>query len=434
MDRDTIYALASGVGPAGVAVIRVSGPRAGHAIEALTGDGVPAPRRLTLRRVAVGGETIDRGLVAWFPGPESFTGENVAEFHLHGGRAVVAGAIEGLETLENVRLAEPGEFTRRAFEHGKLDLTEAEGLADLVAAQTAAQRRQALNQMEGSLAELYGGWRDRLVRGLGWLEAGIDFGEEDLPDRLRLDALELVGSVWSEIRVHLDDRRRGEQLRDGFRVAIVGAPNVGKSSLLNRLAGRDVAIVSARAGTTRDVVEVQLDLGGLPVTMCDTAGLREAAGEIEAEGVRRALVEAGRAGVVVAVGAVGGAAPPRICEGSEVLSVWNKADLGNEGNGTDRTLRVSAKTGEGLDDVLRAVEDRVRETYGEREEPAVTRARHREALKECLGALGRAGEAEEIALAAEDVRLAVRCIGRITGKVDVEAVLDGIFREFCIGK
>ena len=437
MGGGTIYALSSGVGPSGVAVIRLSGPGTRGAVEVLTGTSVPAPRRLMRRTIhGADGEMLDRGLVAWFPEPGSFTGEDVAEIHSHGGRAVVAGVLEALGLLGDLRLAEPGEFTRRAFENGKLDLTAAEGLADLVAARTAAQRRQAVRQMEGALAGLYEGWRGRLLRCLGLVEASIDFSEEDLPAGMVEEALEIAGGVVGEIRRHLDDRRRGEQMRDGFRVAIVGPPNVGKSSLLNWFAGRDVAIVSARAGTTRDVVEVQLDLGGLPVTLCDTAGLRVATGDIEAEGVRRALAEAGRAGLVITVASpdVGdGEVAPEVW-GAEAIAVWNKVDLVGESALKPNRLWVSARTGEGLEELLTLVENRVRESYGDWEEPVVTRARHREALESCVGALGRVGTADGTELVGEDVRHAVACIGRVTGRVDVEAMLDGIFREFCVGK
>ncbi len=434
--RDTIYALASGAGPAGVAVVRVSGPDADLAVETLTGRGVPAPRRLVRRAVRLGGnEMIDRGLIAWFPGPGSFTGEDVAEFHLHGGRAVVEGALEGLRGVAGLRLAEPGEFTRRAFDNGKMDLTAAEGLADLVAARTAAQRRQALNQMEGALAVLYEGWRERLLRCLGLFEAGLDFSDEDFPSGLVEEAVAELRAVRGEMRARLNDRRRGEQMRDGFRVAIVGPPNVGKSSLLNRLAGRDVAIVSSGAGTTRDVLEVQLDLGGLPVTLTDTAGLREASEEIEAEGVRRARAEAQRAGLILAVESwdAGGEAPVAGCGDGELVRVWNKADLEPKPAGRD-AIEVSAVSGAGLDGLLRVVEERVREMAGRAEAPAVTRARHREALEGCVVALDRALGGPDGELLADDVREAVAAVGRVTGRVDVEAMLDGVFREFCIGK
>ena len=430
----TIYALASGVGPAGIAVVRVSGPRAAAAIEALTGVDKPAPRRLTLRVIRDGdGEVLDRAMVAWFPGPGSFSGEDVAEFHLHGGHAVVAGVLKRVGGLQDMRLAGPGEFTRRAFLNGKMDLTEAEGLADLVAARTGAQRRQAVAQMEGALGALYEGWRSELVRALGWIEVGLDFSDEEVPEDLEGRALEVLEGVREAIGVHLDDRRRGELLREGFRVAIVGPPNSGKSSLLNRLAGRDVAIVSTRAGTTRDVVEVQLDLGGFPVTLCDTAGLRETDEEVEAEGVRRALAEIERAGVVVAVGSPDTGAPVAPSGSETAILVWNKSDLGGP-RGVKTGVAVSAMTGEGLDGLLDKLGDSVGALYGGWEAPAVSRARHREALEACRGALVRACSGASGELLAEDTRVAVDGLGRVLGRVDLDRVLDGVFAEFCIGK
>ncbi len=432
---DTIYALASGVGPAGVAVIRVSGAAASRTIGALTGREVPAPRCLTLRVLRDGaGEVLDRGMVAWFPGPESFTGEDVAEFQVHGGSSVVDGVLGALGRLADTRLAEPGEFTRRAFVNGKMDLTAAEGLADLVAARTAAQRRQALSQMGGSLAGVYEGWRGELVRALGWVEVGLDFSDEDVPENeLHQQAVEILGAVRAQIARHLDDRRRGELVREGFRVAIVGPPNAGKSSLLNRMAGREVAIVSTRAGTTRDIIEVQLDLGGLPVTVCDTAGLRETEEDVEAEGVRRALKEADRAGVVVAVGSADTALPEAPGRAAEPIRVWNKVDLQGRPAGAEG-IEVSAMTGAGLDQLLGALEQAVRSRYGDWESPAVSRARHREALEGCLAALDRAVGGGSGELLAEDVRFAVGCLGKLVGRVDLDSVLDGVFAEFCIGK
>jgi tRNA modification GTPase len=291
---ETIYALSSAGGRAGVAVIRVSGPRVIKVIEALTGRAAPRPREAALRALVdpASGVALDRALVLFFRGPESFTGEDVAEFHVHGGRAVVASVLGALGGIEGLRTALPGEFTRRAFENDKLDLTEAEGLGDLIDAETEGQRRQALRQMEGALGRLYEGWRQRLIRVLAHAEADIDFADEDLPDELTATLGPKIGALAAEIQTHLDDGHRGERLRDGVEVAIIGPPNVGKSSLLNRLAGREAAIVSDEAGTTRDVLEVRLDLGGVPVTLADTAGLREAEGRVEREGISRARARA----------------------------------------------------------------------------------------------------------------------------------------------
>ncbi len=439
----TIYALSSAAGRAGVAVIRVSGGRAAAAVEALTG-GMPEPKReMRVRRFRdpEDGSPLDRGLLLWFPGPHSFTGEDVAEFHVHGGRAVVAGLLEALGGIDGLRAAEAGEFTRRAFENGKLDLTEAEGLADLIDAETSAQRKQALRQMEGALGALYEDWRGKLIRLLAYAEADIDFGDEDAGADQALQRLAPeIEALANEIGAHLEDGRRGERLRAGVEVAIVGPPNVGKSSLLNRLAGREAAIVSEEAGTTRDVLEVRLDLGGVPVTLADTAGLREATGAIEKEGIRRALARAESADlrlVMVAVAGRGTGAD----EGDFALAregdlrVANKGDLGP---GPGGALTVSALTGEGVDAVVAALTERVVALYGASEHPVITRARHREGLEACLAGLRRALEGlrtERAAeLVAEDLRLSARALGRITGRVDVEDLLDVVFRDFCIGK
>lgn len=444
MSDDTIAACATPPGRGGVAVIRVSGPAVRAAVLALAGPALPPSRTAALRRFRdpATGEPLDRGLLLWFPAPGSFTGEDVAEFHVHGGRAVVAGVLAALTALPGVRLAEPGEFTRRAFHTGKLDLTEAEALADLIAADTAAQRRQALRQMDGALGRLYGGWRTRLLRALARLEADIDFPDEDLPADLADAQQRELRAVAAEISAHLADRGRGERLREGLHIAIVGAPNAGKSSLLNALAGREAAIVSARAGTTRDVVEVQLDLRGFPVILADTAGLRDAEDEIEEEGVRRALARAALADIRLAV-FDGTLWPERDARtqalvDADTVVVVSKADLAADASAPSSfhsgpALRVSARTGAGMD----ALEETLAAMAAERlagEGVALSRARHRKALAACEAALHRALDAPLPELAAEDVRLATRELGRITGRVDVEEVLDVIFAEFCLGK
>lgn len=441
---DTIFALATAPGRAGVAVVRVSGAAAGEALRALSGRALPVARMavLTKLRDPATAEALDDALVLWFPAPRSFTGEDVAELHLHGGRAVVAGVVGALGELPGLRPAEPGEFTRRAFENGRMDLTAAEAVADLVHAETAAQRRQALRQMAGALGALYEGWRSRLLRALAHLEADIDFPEEDLPGGVSDAVRPVIEALAAEIAAHLDDRGRGERLRDGLHVAIVGAPNAGKSSLLNALAGREAAIVSSRAGTTRDVIEVHLDVGGYPVVLADTAGLREAKDEIEEEGIRRALDRAGHADLKLAV--FDGTEWPALDEATQrlvdddAMVVVNKVDVrrppqGGTVNGRP-VLPVSARTGEGL----RALEQGLAAVAADRlagsGTPALTRARHRSALEDCRASLIRALDAALPELAAEDVRLASRSLGRITGRVDVEDVLDVIFRDFCIGK
>lgn len=439
---DTIFAPATGGGRSAVSIIRISGPKAIEAIEALAGGVAVKPRELTLRNLHSQNNQValDHCLVATFPGPASFSGEDMAELHLHGGRAVLSAVVDELSAIPGFRPAEPGEFTRRAFENGKLDLTAAEGIADLVNADTELQRRQALRQMEGALGQVYEGWRGRLVRTLARLEAHIDFPEDDLPSDLLLEVQRLAGGLQRDIGAHLADNRRGERLREGVSVAILGAPNSGKSSLLNYLAGRDAAIVSARAGTTRDVVEVRLDLGGYLVDLADTAGLRDATDEIEAEGVKRALTRAEAADINILL--FDGANFPEIDQGTfalmddRALPAISRMDLagGPPGERLNGALPISIKTGNGLPDLMAALQKRVETLAGSGEAPSLTRARHRHALEEAMSALDGALAAGAPELIAEDLRLAVRSIGRITGRVDVEDILDVVFRDFCIGK
>jgi tRNA modification GTPase len=439
---DTIFALATAQGRAGISVFRISGSDARQAIEKLCRPGtVPLPREAVLRKIhdPKTNELIDHALVLWFPAPHSFTGEDVAEFHLHGGRAVAQAMAEALRNLPHYRLAEPGEFTRRAFEDGKLDLTEAEAIADLVNAETEAQRRQALRQMEGELGKLYEGWRARLAQCLAYLEASIDFADEDLPRDVAEKQTKNVRDLAAEITRHFDDKHRGERLREGFSIAILGPPNAGKSSLINALARREAAIVSATAGTTRDVIEVHLDLGGYPVMLADTAGLRESADAIESEGVRRALQRAERADLKLLV--FDGAHWPQLDEATKnliddnAIIVVNKADIiPDAGKKPGSHLFLSAKTGVGMQELLDRLLKEIDMRFSAAGPPPLTRARHREALEQCAGHLQRALSAQANELRAEDVRLAMRALGRITGRVDVEDLLDIIFRDFCIGK
>ena len=442
----TIYALASGPGRAGIAIIRLSGPNAGQALARLTGR-VSKPRRATLCAIRdpATGEILDRGLALWFPGPASYTGEDMAEIHVHGGRASVAAilrALSGLGSSLGLRMAEPGEFTRRAFEAGKLDLTAAEGLADLVAAETETQRRQAFRQMEGALGELYQSWREAIVRASALMESEIDFSDQDLPAGLGGAARSEIAQLLASLRDHLDDSNRGESVREGIRVAIIGPPNVGKSTLLNALARREAAIVSEIPGTTRDVIEVPLDIGGFRVVLADTAGLRESSDPIEREGVRRALAQGKDSELAILV------LDPETMEDAEKIAgnplasitqhivIINKSDFA-AGKAVDFPgLKVSAKTGAGLNELLQEIRSRIESRFGGAEElgPALTRARHRELLETCVGNLARALEAKGQELAAEDLRLAARALGAITGGVDVEKILDAIFRDFCIGK
>jgi tRNA modification GTPase len=436
MAAATIFALASGAGRAGVAVIRISGPEAGAALRTLAGS-LPEPRMARVRTLRSAGETLDDALVLWFPAPGSFTGEDVAELHVHGGVATIAAVATALQGC-GLRLAGPGEFTRRAFENGKLDLTAAEGLADLVDAETEGQRRQALRQMEGALAQLYDGWRARLLSALALLEAEIDFPDEDLPDGVASRATPVIAALADDMAAHLADGARGERVRDGYRVAIVGAPNAGKSSLLNALARREAAIVSDVPGTTRDVVEVRLVLGGFPVWIADTAGLREARDAIESEGVRRALARAEDADLRIGVSE--GVVDARLAAALKPndLLVQSKADLHPDDapslQSAWQTLSVSSVTGAGVAALEAALSDRVARALGSAEAPALTRTRHRALVDEAVQALRRALTANGAELAAEDARLAARALGRITGRIDVEDVLGEIFATFCIGK
>jgi tRNA modification GTPase len=392
------------------------------------------------------GEPVDQGLVLWFPRPGSFTGEDLLELQVHGGRAVIASLLDALSGLAGVRPADPGEFARRAFLNGRLDLTAVEGLADLIDAETRAQARQALRQLDGALGRLYEGWRQALLQALARIEAEIDFApEEDVPENLLEVIRPDVCRLSAEIGAHLVDGQRGERLRAGLTIAVVGPPNAGKSSLVNRLARRDVAIVTPLPGTTRDVLEVHLDLAGYPVTLLDTAGLRAAADLAEAEGVRRARARAEAADLRLLM--FDGAPWPDL--DSETLAmvddaavpVLNKCDL-NRVTGPIHVrgravLPVSCRTGEGIPDLLDVLAEHAARLLAAGDEPLLTRARHRAALQDAALALSSftsAPAATELALLAEDLRLATRALGRITGKVAVEDLLDEIFAEFCIGK
>ncbi len=470
MKRDTIVALASGAGRAGVAVIRLSGPQAGPTLGALTERDLPKPRRAARRAFCPPGTelSLDDGIAIWFPGPRSFTGEDVAELHVHGGPAVIAAMIEACLTQPGVRIADPGEYTRRAFENGKLDLAEAEGLADLVDAETEAQRRQALRQRRGALSSVYEAWRARLIEAAALIEAEIDFPDEDLPGALARRAGPILQALASDMAAHLDDAHRGERIRDGYRIAIIGPPNAGKSSLLNALAQREAAIVSDIPGTTRDVVEVRLVLAGYPVWIADTAGLREAADAIEAEGVRRALARAEEADLrilAVEAGQDGSALAAEVLRPEDIwlrtkydLYADTPAGRAEIEDGRKQYAGVSAAQRIERSGLMRrprpwptpfSVRDEVfvaalvemitlevANVLGREEAPVLTRARHRRLVEEARAALERAIPAldQGAELAAEDVRAATAAIGRLTGRIDVEDLLDEIFSSFCIGK
>ncbi|MGH7115810.1 MAG: tRNA uridine-5-carboxymethylaminomethyl(34) synthesis GTPase MnmE [Stellaceae bacterium] len=504
---ETIFAPATAAGRSAIAILRLSGPDAARAVSSTTGD-LPPPRVARRRRLVdpASGELLDDALVLWFPAPHSATGEDVAEFHLHGSRAVLASVVAALTGL-GLRLAEPGEFTRRAFLNGKLDLTQAEAVADLAMAETEAQRRQALRQLDGALGGLYRDWSRRLTQILAHLEAAIDFPDEDLPPEIEDRILAETGALADEIGRHLADGHRGERLRDGIAVAIIGPPNAGKSSLLNRIARREAAITSPIAGTTRDIVEVAIDLEGYPVLLADTAGLRHSDDPVEQEGLRRARARAEEAEIRLFVFDARDpdeAAAAAQWPGPDTLLVANKTDLlpallslrskeeterrsapgiianivmpgldpgihevatnlveeaetedgrdtpGHDGNKPasrkseedasllarappGQALPVSALTGDGLDRLLAALGSRIAAAYRS-EAPVLTRARHRQALEDAAASLVRALAADLPELRAEDLRLALRSLGRITGTVDVEDLLDVIFRDFCLGK
>ena len=437
---DTIFARASGAGASAVALLRLSGPGTGRVVDALAGD-LPKPRLASLRRLHApgNGEVLDQALVLWFPGPRSYTGEDAAELHLHGGPAVLAGVAAALVVL-GCRPAEPGEFTRRAFLHGKLDLTQAEAIADLIAAETQAQRRQALRQAEGALGVLYAGWTGRATRLLAHQEAAIEFEMDDLPSDLGDQARTAAAALRGEIAAHLADGGRGERLREGLSLVIVGAPNAGKSSLLNALLGREAAIVSPIPGTTRDVVEGRLNLDGIPVQIADTAGLRRSGDAIEQEGVRRAEGRAREADLVIAVFAAD--APPDeaalavLARAPCALVVASKADLAPPPAtiAGHAALPTSTLTGAGLVALRAALVREAAALAGPSETPSLTRARHRAALEEAVAQLELAESAPLPELAAEGYRGALLALGRLTGRVGVEEILDSVFRDFCIGK
>jgi tRNA modification GTPase len=448
----TIFALSSGRPPSAIAIVRVSGPQAAAALTSLA-DKVPAPRVATrsLLRDA-NQQPIDDAVILWFPGPASATGEDVAEFHVHGGRAVLAALFAALSNFENMRAAEPGEFTRRAFENGKLDLTEAEALDDLIHADTDRQRRQALRQLKGLLGDKARDWRAQIIEASALIEAGIDFSDEgDVSAELLAPAMTKIKVLLGEIEEVLAAQGRSERLREGLVVAIAGPPNVGKSTLINQLARREVAIVSPHAGTTRDVIEVQLDLDGYPVTVIDTAGIRETDDPVEQEGVRRARARAAEADLVLwmvdaepATGSHDGAAP--------LWTVRNKIDLQGAATSEDnpsgeRTgdssrrpenpgFRISASRGDGISELIAALVVFAHDYFGSDTGALIGRARQRKLLQAAAVSLRRSiavlEEGEE--LAAEELRLAADSLGRLLGRVDVEDILDVIFSTFCIGK
>jgi tRNA modification GTPase len=436
----TVYALASGKAVAGVSVVRVSGPEARHVMHELAGDHIkPRYASLAKLRKAGSGLVIDEGLVLWFPGPSSFTGEDVVEFHIHGSHAVVQVLFQEFEKFENLEAANPGVFTRRAFLNGKMDLTQVEGLADLIHAESEYQRQQALKHYEGYGSRKFNQWREDLKRCLAYLEICIDFSEEEFDDDLETRLKAMIKKVMDEIEISIRQAIDGERLRKGFRIVLAGDANVGKSTLLNALTKRDVAIVSNKPGTTRDILEVHLDLKGLPIIVPDTAGLRATDEEIEKEGIKRALDRIEQADLVINLldgfTSETNKGHEYLLQRKAAIRVWNKIDLGRiDGSGDD--FMISAKTGEGLDKLIGYIYERAKNSANKGLESVVIRERHKVALKTCLDELGTyfAFADDEIDLKAESLRGAIGAIGGIVGNVGAEEILDVVFSDFCIGK
>lgn len=435
---DTIYALASAHGRAGIAVVRVSGDKAFESL-AILSDGDFKPRVATLANLIDpdNQSIIDECIVITFHPPRSYTGEKTVEYNIHGGKAVRESLLNALSKIEEHRLAEPGEFTRRAFENGNLDLTQAEAVGDLIHAETEAQKQLALNQMGGALTNLYQGWAEKLVRALAYAEAQIDFADEDLPeDEVQSHVTPVLSDISDQIADHLNDGNRGEILREGIKIAIIGAPNAGKSSLVNAIAKRDVAIVSDIAGTTRDVLEIHLDLNGYPVTLYDTAGLRRQTDDkIEQEGIKRAQAKAHDADFKILLfdSTKDFDEETLSLKDDKSIIVINKTDLIHAQD--NQYLNISTQTGEGLDELINLVSRETSKLFDDiGSSPTLTRARHREALIDAQDNIQRALNGFSPDMIAEDIRLVVRAIGRITGRTDVEDLLDIIFKDFCIGK
>ncbi len=434
MSDETIVALSSGSLPSGVAIVRVSGSACSDIALAMAG-GLPKPRIASLKRIIHPEiyEQLDSGLLVSFPGPASFTGEDCLEFQVHGGRAVVEVILKALCSFENVRLAEAGEFSKRAFENGKLDLTEVEGIADLVVSETEAQRKQALAQSRGDLRGTYEDWRQRLIHMRALIEAELDFSEEeDIPDEISKEGFAKVSEIKSEIDSHLADNRVGEIIRDGFKIALMGKPNAGKSSLLNALANRDVAIVTNEAGTTRDVLDVHLDINGYAVIVSDTAGLRDSENLAEVEGIKRAQLKGSESDLVIWLTDINDTESLPKLNFEDVIFLKTKDDAAILSNG----LSISTMTSHGIDTLLNTINTRLINKLDIGEAALISRLRYREALTQCSEHLDFVlnNDSSGIELKAETLRHASDCVGRITGKIDVEDLLDVIFSEFCVGK
>ena len=442
----TIYALSSGPGISGIAVIRISGEDTSKAIELMTGKVVPKPRVATLRKINKinTSELIDEGLILWFPGPESYTGEDMAEIQVHGSKAVVDALHANISKIENCRLAEPGEFTRRAFQNGKINLLKAESVADLISSETEIQRQQAIKIMNGRSADKFIYLREKLLKILSHVEAKIDFPDEDLPNNILNEIKKSSDEVLKNIENILDDQKVGERIREGFKIAILGPTNAGKSSLLNYLSNRDVAIVSEIAGTTRDVIEIHLNIEGYPVIVSDTAGIRESKNEIEKKGIKLSLSRAEEADlklVVVDAKKLDFTDVLRKLLDENAILVINKSDLLKKDLDPEikkiNHVIISIKDNLNIDDLILKIKNNLKSKFITNDDILITRERHRQHLQQCLGHLknfNKKNEIEDFDKAAEDLRLATRHLGMIVGKVDVEEILGSIFNDFCIGK
>ncbi len=442
----TIYALSSGPGVSGIAVIRVSGKLASKVVKSLTGTNLPSPRVATLSKFNKNGgkELIDEGVIIWFPGPNSYTGEDLAEFHVHGSRAVVSAMQNAISKIKNCRLAEPGEFTKRAFQNGRINLLKAESVADLISSETEIQRKQAIKIMSGKSSDKYNSWRDKLLKILSHIEAKIDFPDEDLPKNIIKNIQQISSQVLEEIKKVLNDEKVGERIREGFKIAILGPPNSGKSSLLNYLSKRDVAIVSEIAGTTRDVIETHLDLDGYPVIASDTAGIRSSKNEIEKKGIKIALKRAEDADLKLIIVSAKNVDFTGVLKGllrKNAILVVNKSDLVK--GKLNRKFRkyehvfISIKKESNLNKLISKIKSKLKNKFTTTEDILITRERHRQNLINCVQHLEKFQKkksAQDFDKAAEDLRLATRHLGMVVGKVDVEELLGSIFNDFCIGK
>ena len=442
----TIYALSTGPGISGVAVIRVSGKETKKVIRLMTGMEIPSPRKATLRKINKinTSELIDEGLILWFPGPESYTGEDMAEFHIHGSKAVIDALHISISQVENCRLAEAGEFTRLAFQNGKINLLKAESISDLISAETEIQRQQAIKIMKGKSASKFNELREKLLKILSYVEAKIDFPDEDLSEIVFNDIKKISNEVTTNIKKILNDENVGERIREGFKIAIVGPANAGKSSLLNQLSNKEAAIVSEIAGTTRDVIEIHLNIDGYPVVVSDTAGIRESKNEIEKKGIKLALDKAENADlklIVIEPKSIDFKGILRNLMDKDAILVVNKSDLidkelSSEIKKLDHIL-ISVKENFNLDNLILKIKNKLKNKFITSEDTLITRTRHRDHLEQCLNHLinfQKKNKIQDFDKAAEDLRLATRQLGMIVGKVDVEEILGSIFNDFCIGK